>query len=188
LHEKYKQTVIELSILVNDIYSYKKEVKQNDYTFNLVYLKMKAQAISAQQSVDEIVVKMNELTDLYKQYERQLKGFGIKVLDVYVERVWDAYKGVYHWHTISSRYNSDDYDKSWIDEMLELEEVYSEMYSGMFDEDIQIGNQNKILQLIDHKFKDNAIYNSLKNDMVLVKVIAIFICIISVIIINFILK
>ena len=171
LYEKFKRNAMELTILINDLYSFEIEVKHNDYDFNLVYFKIKAQAISAQQSVDEVVDKFNERFRTIEVYGKQLKGFGIKSLDKYVEGVMEACNGFIVWTATCARYDCNvNFDDSWIDDWVELDKTYVELFINMDDSD------NRITRPF---FNNDWIYNKLINGLVSVKFITIFICFIT---------
>ena len=121
-----------MSALVNDIYSFRKEVKQNDYKLNLVYLKIKYEGISAQQSVDEIVVKIKEYYELIEELGKQLKDLDIKSLKEFVNGMIDVIKGTHYWHSICDRYNSyKPYDTQSIFDWFEFDQAYYDLMNRL---------------------------------------------------------
>ena len=80
LYFRFRDKIHEIMYLSNDLYSFKKEIIAKVYKFNLMYLKMKNEAITAQTAADCIVKELNESI-------KSAEDMGKQLIQIPVERV-----------------------------------------------------------------------------------------------------
>lgn len=100
-----KQTSIH-QFLVNDLYSLKKEVKQDSYKFNYVYVKMTNANMTAQEAVNEIVLEREESYRMVHFHGDRLKKRNDPNLSMYVDGVFASLIGNIYWSSTCKRYNN----------------------------------------------------------------------------------
>lgn len=91
--------------LINDLYSLKKEIRDECYKFNYVYVKMSNNKISADEAVDKIIGEINESEKMARVHGERLKEKNESNLSRYVDGVYDVMAGNHYWSTICKRYN-----------------------------------------------------------------------------------
>ena len=104
IFEKFKEIFIKYIILVGDLFSFRKEVLNNE-TLNAIYLKVISESVSAQTAVDMIVVEVNECVYLIEYYGQQLIKFNFEYFNVYVKQVKVAVPGYVKWSSVAQRFN-----------------------------------------------------------------------------------
>ncbi|CAG2116600.1 unnamed protein product [Medioppia subpectinata] len=104
LFQAFTSTCIKHCVLVNEIYSFRKEVRAGDTRHNYVYLIMAREGVSAQLAVDRIVCEIHGLWVLAMDYGKQLNEFNNPALDRYVCESLHVTKGNYYWSSICARY------------------------------------------------------------------------------------
>lgn len=114
LHEKtmhsLRQCTIRIGSLMNDLFSYEKEVLERGQRFNLVNVLMEARAIPFPQAVHESIVTVNHLTDIFLALENQLPDWANPQLNQmaarYVEGLRDQIIACWQWQISTNRYKS----------------------------------------------------------------------------------
>ena len=101
--ELNKQSVLDM-ILINELFSLKKEVKSGTGKRNYVYVKMKNKNLSAQEAVDEIMKETAVAMDRTHYHGQKLKEKKIEILDQYVDAMYEFVDGNRYWHKITARY------------------------------------------------------------------------------------
>lgn len=91
--------------LTNDLYSLRKEIRDESYEHNYVYVKMRRDNISAQTAVDELILRIYESEKMARMYGERLKENNDPNLSRYVDGMYDAMAGNHYWSTICKRYN-----------------------------------------------------------------------------------
>lgn len=99
-----KRTAIQLS-LVNDLYSLKREVLNNIYKENSVYVKVVGNRITVQMAVNEIIDEINECEKMARVHGERLKERNDANLSRYVDGMFDMMTGNHYWSSICKRYN-----------------------------------------------------------------------------------
>ena len=92
-------------VIVNELYSLKKEARDGQAHFNYVFIKMKNNGLTAQQAVDELVRELRQYQQLMHRFGDNLRELGIKGTDAYVKRIIGYTDGNLYWSTICDRYN-----------------------------------------------------------------------------------
>lgn len=91
--------------LVNDLYSLRKELDEERYKLNYVYVKMKNNNIDEQTAVNEIIIEIMESDRMARVYGENLKTKSYRNISRYVEGIYAAMGGNHYWSTICRRYN-----------------------------------------------------------------------------------
>lgn len=116
---KAHPTIHELSVntmrigsLMNDLFSYYKEVIVNGQRFNLVQVLMESRKLSFDEAVHESILMLNNFTDTFLELEQQLPDFGDEDINhrvrLYVKGMRNAIIATYHWQMETNRYRSPD--------------------------------------------------------------------------------
>jgi len=92
-------------IVINDLYSFKREVNHNIYRMNYIYIKMMNDDIGAQEAVNKIIQELREFEKMTHIYGENLKKRNNPMLTQYVEGVYAAMYGNHYWSTVCKRYN-----------------------------------------------------------------------------------
>ena len=94
-------------IIINDLYSLKKEVNSGSGKSNYVYIKMKNQKLTAQRAVEQLIIEAHQAESLAFEHGQLLKvKHHIKGLYDYVDGVIATMGGNHFWSTVCKRYNS----------------------------------------------------------------------------------
>ncbi len=98
--------------LMNDIFSYHKEVVKLSSHFNLIVVFMQSEGLSFDEAVDRAVEYVNGFTRTFLEYENKLPDFGDEKLNrdvaLYVMGLRDQIIATYHWQMSTNRYRSAD--------------------------------------------------------------------------------
>jgi len=99
-----KQAAIHAA-LINDLYSLRKEIVQDCYRLNYVYVKMKNGNLTAQDSVNKVIIEIMEADSMAHVYGEKLKDGNYPNIFRYVDGIYAAMNGNHYWSTICRRYN-----------------------------------------------------------------------------------
>ncbi len=98
--------------LMNDIFSYHKEVVKLRSHFNLIVVFMQSENLDFDEAVDRAVEFVNGFTRTFLEYEQKLPDFGDAKLNhdvrLYVQGLRDQIIATYHWQMSTNRYRSAD--------------------------------------------------------------------------------
>ena len=92
-------------LYVNDLYSFKKEVKQNDHKLNIVFLKMKNYSIDAEKAKVITIEKINEFLNNFEDMKIKMKKYNINGFDNYIDSIHQLIHGNILWSYTGARYN-----------------------------------------------------------------------------------
>ena len=96
--------------LMNDIFSYQKEVIQYNSRFNLVALLEDYRGLSFSESVHEAVKIVNQNTEFFLEQEQQVPDFGNKEYQDmtirYIKGLRDQINAAWYWQITTDRYRS----------------------------------------------------------------------------------
>lgn len=93
-------------VLVNEIFSLRKEVKVGLYQSNYIYIKMKNHGYSALQAMEETLNEAFESYYLSKAYGQRLKKLKIPAIDGCVDGLIAIIEGNLFWSSKCDRYNN----------------------------------------------------------------------------------
>jgi hypothetical protein len=102
---------IAMASLVNDIFSYHKDVVIEKSDFNLVKILMDTQKLSFDEAVHESVKIVNNYADLFVEQRVQLPVVGQQedwIVKQYVDGLAEMMSGNVYWHASTNRYRSPD--------------------------------------------------------------------------------
>jgi hypothetical protein len=110
--ETLRICTIRLGGLVNDLFSYHKEVILSGQRFNLVNVLMENRGCRFEEAVNECVLMLNQYSDTFVATEQELPDFGDDDLNycvqLYVRGLRDQILATYHWQMSTNRYRSPD--------------------------------------------------------------------------------
>ncbi len=113
-HEQIKYLTwlaIAMASLVNDIFSYHKDVVLEKSDFNLIKILMDTQKLSFDEAVHESVKIVNNYAALFVEQRAQLPVWGQQedcVAKQYVDGLAEMMSGNVYWHATTNRYRSPD--------------------------------------------------------------------------------
>ncbi|XP_037027991.1 uncharacterized protein LOC119068482 [Bradysia coprophila] len=90
---------------INDLYSLRKEVRDDLYRYNYVYVKMMNNNLSAQAAVDVIMQEIRDAEKMARVYGDRIKEMNDPQLSLYVDGMYDVMAGNHYWSTFCKRYN-----------------------------------------------------------------------------------
>ncbi|CAG2107579.1 unnamed protein product [Medioppia subpectinata] len=93
-------------VLVNELYSFGKEVRAGDYRTAYMYLLMMREGWTAQQAADSVTREMRALWTLAQEYGRRLNAMNVPALDRYVSEALSVTNGNFYWSSVCGRYNA----------------------------------------------------------------------------------
>lgn len=99
-----KQAALHTS-LVNDLFSLRKEIRDQVYQYNYVYVKMTNNSISAQAAVDAVIQEIRDAEKMARVHGDRLKEMNDLQLSLYVDRMYEMMAGNHYWSTFCKRYN-----------------------------------------------------------------------------------
>jgi hypothetical protein len=103
---------IRIGGLMNDMFSYHKEVVKLGSYFNLISVYMQGEGMEFDDAVDHAVELVNGFTETFLEYEQKLPDFGDPELNrdvqLYVLGLRDQIIATYHWQMSTNRYRSSD--------------------------------------------------------------------------------
>jgi hypothetical protein len=103
---------IRIGGLMNDIFSYHKEVTKLGSYFNLIAVYMHGEGLSFDDAVDQAVDFVNGFTETFLEYEHNMPDFGDPKLnhdvELYVLGLRDQIIATYHWQMSTNRYRAPD--------------------------------------------------------------------------------
>jgi hypothetical protein len=105
-----RECTIRIGCLMNDIFSYEKEVLQRGQRFNLINVLREAHDLSFEEAVHQSVLIVNELVDTFVQKEAALPDWGDPKLNQwvaqYTEGLRDQIIATWQWQMATNRYRS----------------------------------------------------------------------------------
>ncbi|MFM0069130.1 terpene synthase family protein [Paraburkholderia aspalathi] len=112
-----QQAVEEYCLLVNDLYSYRKECSAGQ-GFNILASLTRLHGLSMQQAVDVVCARISAADQLRKElcdllYDRYSSLFDTEQLQTYLNTLGTICAGVLRWTLESPRYECDDYRWEW---------------------------------------------------------------------------
>lgn len=117
---------IAMASLVNDIFSYHKDVVLEGSDFNLVKILMDIQGLSFEEAVDQSVQLVNSYANQFAEVRMQLCEQGMEMdrsVHQYVDGLAEMMAGNVYWHATTNRYRS---PESPFEELQYLTEPHSE--------------------------------------------------------------
>ena len=114
LINKFNTICMYFGALVNDIYSYNKEVRDGTVEKNFVFVQMKKQCISAQNAANLLVKDINSWYKKMYELGNQIKRNGyldskgercLGRIDTYIDGAIAAIEGITSWNKFTPRYN-----------------------------------------------------------------------------------
>jgi hypothetical protein len=107
-----RTSTIRIGGLMNDIFSYHKEVVKLGSYFNLISVYMLGEGMDFEEAVDQAVDLVNGFTETFLEYEHTLPDFSNEELNrdvqLYVLGLRDQIIATYHWQMSTNRYRSPD--------------------------------------------------------------------------------
>jgi Terpene synthase family 2, C-terminal metal binding len=100
---------IAMASLVNDVFSYHKDVVLEGSDFNLVKILMDLHGLSFDRAVDESVRLVNSYADRFVEAREELPSWGHEVdriVEQYVDGLAEMMSGNVYWHGTTNRYRS----------------------------------------------------------------------------------
>lgn len=111
-HDQIKQLTwlaIAMASLVNDVFSYHKDVILEGSDFNLVKILMDIEGCSFDEAVDQSVQLVNSYAGQFLELRQQLSKWGgeiDQVVEQYVDGLAEMMAGNVYWHATTNRYRS----------------------------------------------------------------------------------
>ncbi|XP_037028003.1 uncharacterized protein LOC119068493 [Bradysia coprophila] len=99
-----KQVALHTSV-INDLYSLRKEIRDDLYRYNYVYVKMMNNNLSAQAATDAIMQEIRDAEKMARVYGDRMKEMNDPQLSLYVDGMYDIIAGNHYWSTFCKRYN-----------------------------------------------------------------------------------
>ncbi len=107
-----RECTIRLGGLMNDLFSYHKEVILQGQRFNLVNVLMESKGWDFATAVHKVVWLLNGYSETFLNYERCLPAFATDemncIVRLYVQGLKDQIIATYHWQMCTNRYRSPD--------------------------------------------------------------------------------
>lgn len=105
-----RECTIRLGGLMNDLFSYHKEVILQGQRFNLVNVLMESKGWCFEETVHKVVLMLNGYTETFLNYEQCLPTYPNEdtnqKLQIYVQGLRDQIIATYHWQMATNRYRS----------------------------------------------------------------------------------
>jgi hypothetical protein len=110
--EQLRVCVMRLGSLMNDLFSYHKEVIMNGQRFNLVSVLMENRNLSFEAAAHESIKIVNGFTQTFLEYEQKVPEFSDpeinRMVKLYVQGCRNEILAIYHWQMSTNRYRSPD--------------------------------------------------------------------------------
>jgi hypothetical protein len=100
---------IAMASLVNDVFSYHKDVVLEGSDFNLVKILMDTLGLSFDEAVDRSIYMINAYADQFIEARKQLPSWGSDIdesVQKYVDGLAEMMNGNVYWHSTTNRYRS----------------------------------------------------------------------------------
>lgn len=103
---KLRHNVVLQMIIINELFSLKKEVKDGQCATNYVYVKMKNNNLSAQETVQRLLMEADNAEQMARYHGQKLKEtYDIEGLGTYINGLFAAMAGNIYWSATCKRYN-----------------------------------------------------------------------------------
>ncbi|MEO1297559.1 MAG: hypothetical protein AAFW75_17600, partial [Cyanobacteria bacterium J06636_16] len=90
--------------LINDLFSFPKEMESEEYPFNAVYFCMNCEEIPEKRAVQFLIEKLNQLIDEFKTLRKNATFQCSPAMKSYAQGLQEFVSGIWYWHQRSGIY------------------------------------------------------------------------------------